>query len=80
MALVMAVKPALQNHLYLFDNKVYMQLMGVPIGDNHTNIAAKLVMYRFVKGYRKKLARQQLEEQVYLLKLYVVTFNNIIQY
>ena len=64
-----------ENHLYKFNGQVYRQTSGGPIGDNATNDAANIVMWQFIIGYRKMLARLDLLSQSVLLKVYVDDLN-----
>ena len=50
MAMMVAVKNILENHLYMLNSELYRQLTGGPIGDNITMIASELVMYDFYVG------------------------------
>ena len=69
------IELTLTNHLYQFDNKIYKQVKGGPIGENLTQMCAKIVMYSFVVRYRKKLAKLSLLDQTMLLKIYVDDLN-----
>ena len=69
------VKTTLTNHLYLFDGEVYKQKEGGPIGDNVTQIAARIAMFLFSSGYKRQLTSLGLLKQTYLLKLYVDDLN-----
>ena len=44
LVLMEIAKTILENHLYTFNEKLYKQNNGGPIGDNFTQVAAKLVM------------------------------------
>ena len=70
-----AVETLLNNHLYLFDGKVYRQTSGGPIDDNVSNLAARLVMYAFTMGYLKTLTKLDLEKVICHLKIYVDNCN-----
>ena len=50
LVLMKAMETILTNHVYLFDNKIYRQRKGGPIGDNITNLSSKLVIYLFAVG------------------------------
>ena len=75
--LMSVIEIILSNHLYLFDNKVYRQAIGGPIGENITQVSAKIVMWLFVKGYRKRLCQLSLNDQVLLMKIYVDDLNQV---
>ena len=75
LALMAVVRTTRKNHLFLFDGEIYRQEEGGPIGDNVTQLAARIVMYLFSSGYRKELANLGLKDKTYLLKLYVDDLN-----
>ena len=66
--LMKSVETILTNHIYLFDNKVYRQVTGGPIGDNITNLCSKLVIFAFQQGYKHQLHKLDLESSTVLLK------------
>ena len=53
LVLMAATRITLTSHLYTFDGKLYRQLDGGPIRDNITQIAARLVIYTFMKRYKE---------------------------
>ena len=71
LVLMKVVETALQNHLYQFDQVVYRQLSGGPIGDNFTQLSSQVVIYTFATKYRKKLINLSLYQSTVLLKIYV---------
>ena len=72
-----AVKTTLGNHLYQFNNRLYRQLKGGPIGDNVTQLCARIVMRMFTLGYKDKLQKLGLLEGIDVLKLYVDDLNQV---
>ena len=48
-----AMETILTNHVYVFDDILYKQLKGGPIGENITILSAKLVMYLFLLDTRE---------------------------
>ena len=75
--LASVIEIILTNHLYLFDGKVYRQAIGGPIGENITQVSAKIVMWLFTRGYRKKLCQLSLNDQILLMKIYVDDLNQV---
>ena len=69
MALMAIMKNILQNHVYMFNKKLFRQRIGGPIGDNITNLAAQIVMFEFILAYMKFLTRVKLNESIYFLKV-----------
>ena len=69
MALMAIMKSILQNHVYMFNKKLFRQRIGGPIGDNITNLAAQIVMFEFILAYMKFLTRVKLNESIYFLKV-----------
>ena len=65
----------LTNHLYQFDGDLYRQLVGGPIGENLTQVCAKIVMKKFTKIYKNKLNKLGLLDHTILLKVYVDDLN-----
>ena len=49
------MKTVLQNHLCEFDGQLYRQKEGGPIGENITQIAADLVMFKLMGGFKERL-------------------------
>ena len=70
-----AMETILTNHVYVFDNISYKQLKGGPIGDNITNLSAKLVMNLFSVGYKRRLEKLDILKKTVLLKIYVDDLN-----
>ena len=68
LALMEVARTIFTNHLYQFKGQVYKQKDGGPIGDNATNIAADLIMFSFIGGYRRKLQKFGLNDSIKLLK------------
>ena len=75
LVLMATMKTVLQNHLYEFDGQLYRQKEGGPIGENITQIAADLVMFKLMGGFKKRLKRLNLV--AILLKLYVDDLNQV---
>ena len=75
MALMAIMNNILQNHVYMFNKRLFRQRIGGPIGDNITNLAAQIVMYEFILAYMKFLTRVKLNESIYFLKVYVDDLN-----
>ena len=48
LALIKMIELTLSNHLYQFEEKLYLQLKGGLIGYNLTQLMAKAIMYNFV--------------------------------
>ena len=67
------MKTVLHNHLYEFDGQMYRQKEEGPIGENITQIAADLVMFKLMGGFKERLKRLNLV--AILLKLYVDDLN-----
>ena len=57
LALMAIMKTVLEKHLYEFDGVLYNQVEGGPIGENITQIAADLVMFKQITRYKKRLQK-----------------------
>ena len=77
MAIMMATRTLLTNHLYQFNEKLYKQLEGGPIGDDITRLLAEILMNDFIEDYRKSLAKLNLNKDVRMMKLYVDDLNQV---
>ena len=71
MALEASAKTIFRNHIYKFNHQVYKQQHGGPIGDDITRQAAEMVMFIFMRIFKKKMNNLALLEEVSLLKVYV---------
>ena len=71
LVLMEVARTILKNHLYTFNEKLYRQEKGGPIGDNFTQIAARLVMFTFIRKYRNRLNSLEIDTDIRLLKVYV---------
>ena len=75
LVMMKVMETALTNHLYQFNEQIYRQSNGGPIGDNITNLDSQLVMYTFATRYKAKLLNLGLYEYVVLFKIYVDDHN-----
>ena len=71
------MRTALESQVYTFDQKIYRHLKGGLIGDNISQIAARLVMRLFTTGFIDKLRRHQLIHLTEVIKLYVDDLNQV---
>ena len=60
LALMATMKTVLHNHLYEFDGQMYRQKEEGPIGENITRIAADLVTFKLMGGFKERLKRLNL--------------------
>ena len=75
LVLMATAKTILGNHIYSFNGKIYKQKSGGPIGEDSATKSAKVVMYKFINGYKQKLIKLSLQEHIVLLKIYVDDLN-----
>ena len=61
--------------MYKFNQEVYKQLEGGPIGVIATNVAADLVMFTFINKYRHRLEKYNLLKEIVLQKVYIDDLN-----
>ena len=72
-----ATKVLFSNHLYTFGNKVYRQKAGGSIGDNATNNAEDIVMWRHITKYKEVLNKVGIIYQTIFLKINVSEYCKI---
>ena len=69
LALSKVAKTIFTNHLNKFNDQVYLQMDGGPIGDDATTVAAELVMFIFVFRYKYRLMKLDIYCDLILLKV-----------
>ena len=62
----MAIRTTFGHHIYLFQNKLFKQQKGGPIGLHLTGVVDRLVMDHWAKRFRSILETNRIS--VYLLK------------
>ena len=69
----MAVRTTFANHIYMYGNKLYKQMVGGPLGLRLTGVVAHIVMDHWAKLFLSTLASNDIK--VFLFKKYVDDVN-----